>query len=182
VTWTWLVLPSLALNYLGQAMVLAHPETTENPFFMMAPDVLQAPLVILATMATIVASQAVITGAFSLTQQAVQLGLLPRLQIVNTSARQHGQIYLPQINYLLLAGVVILVLAFKSSSALASAYWRVCHRRDDHIVCHRVHRGAARLEEAAVACSGHDDSLPDGGKRLPRIQPAQGSSGRLRPC
>jgi KUP system potassium uptake protein len=123
VTWTWLVLPSLALNYLGQgAMVLAHPETTENPFFMMAPDVLQAPLVILATMATIVASQAVITGAFSLTQQAVQLGLLPRLQIVNTSAREHGQIYLPQINYLLLAGVVILVLAFKSSSALASAY------------------------------------------------------------
>ena len=123
VTWTWLVLPCLALNYLGQgAMVLAHPETTENPFFMMAPDVLQAPLVILATMATIVASQAVITGAYSLTQQAVQLGLLPRLQIVNTSAREHGQIYMPQINYMLLAGVVILVIAFKSSSAMANAY------------------------------------------------------------
>ncbi len=123
VTWTWLVLPCLALNYLGQgAMVLAHPETTSNPFFLMAPDFLLAPLVILATMATIVASQAVITGAFSLSQQAVQLGLLPRLQIVNTSAREHGQIYMPQINYMLLAGVIFLVIAFKSSSALASAY------------------------------------------------------------
>ncbi len=121
--WSFLVLPCLALNYLGQgAMVLAHPETTSNPFFQMAPDILQAPLVILATMATIVASQAVITGAYSLTQQAVQLGLLPRLQIVNTSADEHGQIYMPQINYMLLAGVVILVLTFKSSSALASAY------------------------------------------------------------
>jgi KUP system potassium uptake protein len=122
-TWLWLVLPCLALNYLGQgAMVLAHPETTANPFFMMAPDMLQAPLVVLATMATIVASQAVITGAFSLTQQAVQLGLLPRLQIINTSAQEHGQVYLPQINYILLAGVVTLVVGFKSSSALASAY------------------------------------------------------------
>lgn len=121
--WAWLVLPCLALNYLGQgAMVLAHPETTANPFFMMAPDVLQIPLVILATLATIVASQAVITGAYSLTQQAVQLGLLPRLRIVNTSASEHGQIYMPQINWMLLAGVVILVLTFKSSSALASAY------------------------------------------------------------
>jgi KUP system potassium uptake protein len=123
VTWLWLVFPCLALNYLGQgAMVLAHPETLSNPFFLMAPDFLLAPLVILATMATIVASQAVITGAFSLSQQAVQLGLLPRLQIVNTSAKEHGQIYMPQINYILLAGVLILVIGFKSSSALASAY------------------------------------------------------------
>jgi KUP system potassium uptake protein len=121
--WTWLVLPALALNYLGQgAMVLAEPETIDNPFFMMAPQMLQPPLVLLATMATIVASQAVITGAYSLTQQAVQLGLLPRLQIVNTSAKEHGQIYMPQINYMLLAGVLILVLAFKSSSAMANAY------------------------------------------------------------
>ncbi len=121
--WTWLVLPALALNYLGQgAMVLAEPETMENPFFMMAPQALQAPLVVLAMMATVIASQAVITGAYSLTQQAVQLGLLPRLQIVNTSAKEHGQIYMPQINYILLAGVIILVLAFKSSSAMANAY------------------------------------------------------------
>ena len=123
VTWTWLVLPCLALNYLGQgSMVLAHPETLSNPFFLMAPNGFQAPLVVLATMATIIASQAVITGAFSLAQQAVQLGLLPRLQIVNTSAKAHGQIYMPQINYILLAGVVILVLGFKSASALAAAY------------------------------------------------------------
>jgi KUP system potassium uptake protein len=121
--WTWLVLPALALNYLGQgAMVLAEPETMENPFFMMAPQVMQAPLVVLAMMATVIASQAVITGAYSLTQQAVQLGLLPRLQIVNTSAKEHGQIYMPQINWMLLAGVVILVLLFKSSSAMANAY------------------------------------------------------------
>ncbi len=121
--WAWLVLPCLSLNYLGQgAMVLAHPETMSNPFFLMAPDVLQAPLVLLATLATIVASQAVITGAFSLAQQAVQLGLLPRLQIVNTSAEEHGQIYMPQVNWILLAGVVFLVLGFRSSSALASAY------------------------------------------------------------
>ena len=122
-TWMWLVLPCLTLNYLGQgAMVLAHPETLSNPFFLMAPDGFQAPLVFLATMATIIASQAVITGAFSLAQQAVQLGLLPRLQIINTSAREHGQIYMPQINYILLAGVVILILGFKSASALAAAY------------------------------------------------------------
>jgi KUP system potassium uptake protein len=121
--WGWLVLPALLLNYLGQgAMVLASPETASSPFFMMAPSMLQPPLVVLATLATIVASQAVITGAFSLTQQAVQLGLLPRLQIVNTSDAHHGQIYMPQINYMLLAGVVVLVLLFKSSSALASAY------------------------------------------------------------
>jgi KUP system potassium uptake protein len=123
VTWTWLVLPCLTLNYLGQgAMVLAHPETMSNPFFLMAPNGFQAPLVILATMATIIASQAVITGAFSLAQQAVQLGLLPRLQIVNTSAKEHGQIYMPQVNYILLAGVVILVLGFRSASSLAAAY------------------------------------------------------------
>ncbi len=123
VTWLWLVLPCLSLNYFGQgAMVLAHPETLSNPFFLMAPNGFQAPLVILATMATIIASQAVITGAFSLAQQAVQLGLLPRLQIVNTSAKEHGQIYMPQINYILMAGVIILVLGFKSASALAAAY------------------------------------------------------------
>ncbi len=122
-SWIWLVLPCLALNYLGQAaMVIAAPETAENPFFLMAPPVLQAPLVVLATMATVVASQAVITGAYSLTQQAVQLGLLPRLQIVNTSEHHHGQIYMPQINYILLAGVILLVISFKSSSSLASAY------------------------------------------------------------
>ena len=151
--WTWLVLPCLALNYLGQgAMVLAHPETLDQPVLHDGAAMCcrrrwsSSP-----RMATIVASQAVITGAFSLTQQAVQLGLLPRLQIVNTSAKEHGQIYMPQINYMLLAGVVFLVIAFKSSSALASRLWRLRHRRDDHLLGPCLHRRAPRLEESALA-------------------------------
>ncbi|MFN3464287.1 MAG: potassium transporter Kup [Terricaulis sp.] len=122
-TWMLLVLPCLALNYFGQAaMVLAHPERLENLFFETAPDFLRLPLVIIATAATIIASQAVITGAFSLTQQAIQLGFLPRMEIRRTSETQFGQIYMPQINWLVLAGVLVLTLAFGSSSRLASAY------------------------------------------------------------
>jgi len=121
--WTFVVLPCLTLNYLGQgALVLAHPEALDNIFFETAPPMLRLPLVILATMATIIASQAVITGAFSLTQQAIQLGFLPRLEIRRTSETQAGQIYMPQINWLVLAGVIILTLAFGSSSRLANAY------------------------------------------------------------
>lgn len=122
-TWMLLVLPCLALNYFGQAaMVLQHPERLQNLFFETAPDMLRLPLVILATAATIIASQAVITGAFSLTQQAIQLGFLPRLEIRRTSETQAGQIYMPQINWLVLAGVLILTLGFGSSSRLAAAY------------------------------------------------------------
>jgi KUP system potassium uptake protein len=121
--WVFLVFPALILNYFGQgAMVLAHPETLENPFFLMAPEGWLIPLVILTTMATIIASQAVITGAFSLTQQAVQLGILPRMAITRTSESQAGQIYLPAINMFLFIGVIMLVLAFQSSSALSHAY------------------------------------------------------------
>lgn len=121
--WIWLVFPSLALNYLGQgAMVLAHPETLSNPFFLMPPEALRPALVLLATAATIIASQAVITGAYSLTQQAIQLGLLPRMQIQQTSADRYGQIYMPQVNYMLMAGVLYLTYAFGSSSALSAAY------------------------------------------------------------
>jgi KUP system potassium uptake protein len=125
VQWTWLclVLPCLALNYFGQAaMVLHHPETLENLFFETAPAMLRLPLVIIATAATIIASQAVITGAYSLTQQAIQLGFLPRMEIRRTSETQAGQIYMPQINWLVLAGVIILTLGFGSSSRLAHAY------------------------------------------------------------
>jgi KUP system potassium uptake protein len=125
VQWTWLglVLPCLALNYFGQAaMVLHHPDRLENLFFETAPDMLRLPLVILATAATIIASQAVITGAYSLTQQAIQLGFLPRMEIRRTSETQAGQIYMPQINWLVLAGVIILTLGFGSSSRLAHAY------------------------------------------------------------
>ena len=121
--WIGLVLPALLLNYYGQgALILKTPAAMENPFFLLAPDWLSLPLVILATLATVIASQATITGAFSLVRQAIQLGLLPRLEIQHTSDEHSGQIYIPRVNRLLLAGVVILVLAFKSSSALASAY------------------------------------------------------------
>ncbi len=121
--WLGLVLPALALNYLGQgALVFAHPAAIENPFFLMYPDWALIPMVVLATAATVIASQAVITGAYSLTSQAIQLGLLPRFEIRHTSAQQAGQIYMPRVNGLLLTGVLLLVALFRSSSALASAY------------------------------------------------------------
>jgi KUP system potassium uptake protein len=121
--WIGLVLPSLAINYLGQgALVYANPKAIENPFFLMYPDWALIPMVVLATAATVIASQAVITGAYSLTSQAIQLGLLPRFEIRHTSAQQAGQIYMPRVNGLLLTGVLLLVALFRSSSALASAY------------------------------------------------------------
>ena len=123
IAWSWVVFPSLTLSYLGQgALVLAKPETLENPFYLQAPEWFLLPLVLLATMATVIASQAVISGAFSMAQQAVQMGLLPRMEILHTSDTQFGQIYMPKINGLLFVGVIALVLAFESSSALANAY------------------------------------------------------------
>lgn len=122
-TWLALVFPCLTLNYLGQgALILREPAAAANPFFMLAPDWFQAPLVLLATAATVIASQAVISGAFSLAQQGIQLGLLPRMVLRPTSEEHAGQIYAPQINWILMIGVAALVLAFRSSSALASAY------------------------------------------------------------
>jgi KUP system potassium uptake protein len=121
--WFCLVLPALALNYLGQgALVYAHPDAIANPFFLLYPDWARVPMVVLATVATVIASQAVITGAYSLTSQAIQLGLLPRFEVKHTSAQQAGQIYMPRVNGLLLVGVLLLVALFRSSSALASAY------------------------------------------------------------
>jgi KUP system potassium uptake protein len=121
--WLVVVLPALLINYLGQgALVLADPKTIENPFFLLYPDWALLPMVLLATAATVIASQAVITGAYSLTQQAIQLGLLPRLEIRHTSESLFGQIYMPRVNTLLLIGVLLLVALFRSSSALASAY------------------------------------------------------------
>ncbi|HEY0236666.1 MAG TPA: KUP/HAK/KT family potassium transporter, partial [Afipia sp.] len=121
--WLAIVLPSLALNYLGQgALVIGDPKAIENPFFLMFPDWALVPMVILATVATVIASQAVITGAYSLTRQAIQLGLLPRFEIRHTSESHAGQIFIPRINRLLLIAVVLLVVLFRSSSALASAY------------------------------------------------------------
>jgi KUP system potassium uptake protein len=121
--WLVVVLPALTINYLGQgALVLARPEAVESPFFLMFPNWALMPIVLLATAATVIASQAVITGAYSLTQQAIQLGLLPRLEIRHTSESLVGQIYMPRVNALLLIGVLLLVALFRSSSALASAY------------------------------------------------------------
>ncbi|MEQ1612412.1 MAG: potassium transporter Kup, partial [Hyphomicrobiaceae bacterium] len=121
--WLALVFPALSLNYLGQgALLLGNPSALENPFFLMYPAWALIPMVGLATIATIIASQAVITGAYSVTQQAIQLGLLPRQVIRRTSATERGQIYMPTVNWLLLAAVLYLTAAFRSSSALASAY------------------------------------------------------------
>ena len=121
--WLGFVLPALALNYLGQgAMLLAHPEHLESPFFLLYPSWALLPMVILATVATIIASQAVITGAFSISQQAMQLGVLPRFRVLRTSETEKGQIYIPFINWLLLAAVILLVVLFETSSALAAAY------------------------------------------------------------
>ncbi|MGN6116804.1 MAG: potassium transporter Kup [Nitrobacter sp.] len=121
--WFCLVLPALLLNYFGQgALILAHPEAIENTFYRLAPEPMILPLVILATAATVIASQAVITGAYSLIRQAVQLGLLPRFEVRYTSETHAGQIYLPRVNTLLLIGVLLLVLMFRTSSGLASAY------------------------------------------------------------
>jgi KUP system potassium uptake protein len=123
ISWLYFVMPALLLNYFGQsALMLSNPAAAANPFFLMVPEGLRLPLVILATMATVIASQAVISGAFSVTQQAVQLGLLPRVKITHTSASTAGQIYIPLINWTLMGFVIILVLGFRSSSNLASAY------------------------------------------------------------
>jgi KUP system potassium uptake protein len=121
--WFAVVLPGLVLNYLGQgAFVISHPEAIENPFYLMAPSWGLVPLVLLATAVAVIASQAVITGAFSIAQQAMSLGLVPRMEITHTSEEEAGQIYVGQVNWLILFGVVLLVLVFKTSSALASAY------------------------------------------------------------
>jgi KUP system potassium uptake protein len=121
--WIFFVLPALLINYFGQgALVLSHPNAIENTFYRMVPETFLVPLIVLATIATIIASQAVITGAFSLVRQAVQLGLLPRFEVRFTSETHAGQIYLPRVNTLLLIGVLLLVLMFRTSSGLASAY------------------------------------------------------------
>ncbi|MBF0629194.1 MAG: potassium transporter Kup [Magnetococcales bacterium] len=121
--WTWFVLPSLVLNYLGQgALILHNPDALKNPFYLLVPSWFLLPMVGLATAATVIASQAVISGVFSATRQAVQLNFLPRMNIIHTSDHKIGQIYIPVINWGLLAGVVLVVVSFKSSDNLAAAY------------------------------------------------------------
>ena len=121
--WVFFVMPALMLNYMGQgALLIDDPSTISSPFFMLAPQWFQLPLVVIATLATIVASQAVISGAFSVTQQAIQLGFIPRMRITHTSARAAGQIYIPLVNNALMVMVILLVLTFQNSSNLAAAY------------------------------------------------------------
>lgn len=121
--WFSLVLPALVLSYFGQgALLIAHPEAIRNPFYLAFPDWALYPMVVLATAATVIASQATITGAYSLTRQAIQLGFLPRMNVIHTSARVYGQIYIPVVNWVLLVLVLIAVLGFGTSSRLASAY------------------------------------------------------------
>jgi KUP system potassium uptake protein len=123
IAWFSLVLPSLMLNYLGQGALLLHnPQAVSNPFYRLAPPVLLLPLVVLAAIAAVIASQALISGAYSLTQQAMQLGYSPRMSVVHTSAREAGQIFIPEINRLLMVGCLVLVIAFQSSNALGAAY------------------------------------------------------------
>ena len=121
--WFGVAMPALTLNYFGQgALLLAEPEAVKNPFFMMAPDWALVPLVVMATLATVIASQALITGAFSVTKQVIQLGYLPRLNILHTSVRDTGQIYIPLVNWGLFVAIVLAVAMFRSSSNLAAAY------------------------------------------------------------
>jgi KUP system potassium uptake protein len=121
--WFGFVLPALILNYFGQgALILQHPETVKNPFYLLAPEWMLYPLIVLATLAAVIASQAVITGAFSVSRQALQLGYLPRMHVEHTSESEEGQIYIPRVNWGLMIGVMALVLTFKSSGNLAAAY------------------------------------------------------------
>ncbi len=122
-SWFSIAMPALYLNYFGQAaLVLRNPANAENPFYLMIPDSLQLPMVILATMATVIASQAVISGAFSMTKQAILLDYLPRMQVRQTSSHERGQVYVPAVNWMLMIGVLLLVVTFQTSSNLAAAY------------------------------------------------------------
>jgi len=121
--WVGMVLPALAIHYMGQgALLVRDPAALENPFYRMFPSAWLMPAVVLATLATVIASQALISGAYSMTKQAMQLGLLPRMQVHYTSAKEAGQIYMPEVNWLLLGAVLLAVFGFGSSSAMASAY------------------------------------------------------------
>ncbi len=178
--WLGLVLPALALNYLGQAaLVLADPAAIENPFFLLFPHWALIPMVGLATVATVIASQAVITGAFSLTRQAVQLGLLPRLEVRHTSAEHEGQIYLPLVNTLLLIGVLLLVGLFRFVERAGVRLW---HRGHRHHGGHRVHGFPGDLESVemvVVVGRRSDGAIPGRRHDFPDRQPDQDHRRRL---
>ena len=171
------------LNYFGQgALLLKNPEAVKNPFYLMAPDWALLPLVVLATMATVIASQALISGAFSVTKQAIQLGYLPRLQIRHTSVRDTGQIYIPFVNWGLFVAIVLAVVMFRSSSNLAAAYG-IAVTTDmliTTVLTFFVIRYGWKLPAVAVR-RGHRLVLR-GGPDVLRLQPAEASAGRLVPA
>ncbi len=154
--WIYLVMPALVLNYFGQgALVMNDANAVENPFYRLYPDFMLIPMLILSTFATVIASQAVITGAFSLTRQAIQLGLVPRFEIRHTSESMAGQIYMPRVNWILFIAVLLAIFAFRTSSNLAAAYGRVRDGRDGHRYADGVLRHLEVLEVAAVARCRH---------------------------
>ena len=171
--WFTVALPALTINYLGQgALLLANPKAIENPFFLLYPDWALLPMIGLATAATVIASQAVISGAYSLTQQAVQLGLLPRFEIRHTSEAQFGQIYMPRVNTLLLLGVLS---ARCSVQIVERTGFGLRYRRDgDHggDGDSGFHRHLESLELAAVGGGGADGAIPHHRPRFSRRQPA----------
>ena len=178
--WFFLVFPCLALNYLGQgALVLAHPEVRHNPFFAMAPHVIYWPVLGLATAAAVIASQAVISGAFSMTQQAVQLGLLPRLDIKRTSETQTGQIFVPAVNGLMMVGVLLLLVVFQSSHRLASAYGVAVTGTMfiNTLLAYVVARHLWKWQTVAGGGGAAADLLHR--LCLPGVEPAEGGRGRL---
>ncbi len=156
IAWFSVVMPALTLNYFGQgALLLENPEAVKNPFFMMAPEWALVPLVLLATAATVIASQALITGAFSVTRQVIQLGYLPRLNIEHTGVRTAGQIYIPLVNWGLFVAIVLAVVMFRSSSSLAGGL-RHCrdHRHVDHHGADLL-RDPLRVEDFRWRCASH---------------------------
>ena len=178
--WFALVLPALLLNYFGQgALLLSNPTAAEQPFFLLAPDWALLPLVVLATAAAIIASQALISGAFSLTRQAIQLGYCPRLDIEHTSSHEIGQVYVPQVNWALMVSTIAIVIGFGSSSALAAAYGiavtltMVITALLLHVVADRA------LALAAAAGLRRDGHLPDDRPRVLRRQRAEDRARRL---
>ncbi len=178
--WLFLVLPSLALNYMGQgALILGDPKGIENPFFLMFPDWALIPMVALATVATVIASQAVITGAYSLTRQAIQLGLMPRFEIRHTSEAHSGQIYIPRINLLLLIAVILLGGVVPLLERAGVGLWHLRHRdhggHGDDGLC----RDLAGLAMVADRGRRADRAVPVPRSHLPRREPAQGTRGRL---
>jgi len=180
--WLYTVMPCLVINYFGQgANLLINPDAIKNPFYLMVPDMLLVPMVVLATFATVIASQAVISGAFSLTSQAILLGFVPRMRILHTSEDERGQIYIPLINWMLLVLVVAVVLAFKKSDNLAAAYGVAVTTTDgDHD--HSGGGGHAHgMEMASGAGDAGDRCLLPGRRRVLHRQSAQSCGWRLVP-